>query len=110
MSDKPSKDIDPMVIDQPMLNNPKLALLFTSYQEIINLFPGETLLSYARKHVDSTHDPVTSEKNFYLGLNSEKVKLDTIDNSNIDYDKLNLKVILTHLHIVSNQMPRQLTR
>ena len=38
---KPSKDIDPHIIDQPMLNNPKLALLFTDYQEIINLFPGE---------------------------------------------------------------------
>lgn len=88
MSDKPSKDIDPHVIDQPLLNNPKLALLFTDYQEIINLFPGESLLAYARKYVDTTHDPVTSEKNFYLGLNSDKVKLDTIDNANIDYEKL----------------------
>lgn len=88
MSDKPSKDIDPHVIDQPLLNNPKLALLFTDYQEVINLFPGESLLAYARKHVDTTHDPVTSEKNFYLGLNDTGVKLKTIDNPDIDYDKL----------------------
>lgn len=88
MSDKPSKDIDPMVIDQQFHNNPKLDLLFSSYQEIINLFPGESLLAFARKFVDTTHDPVTSEKNFYLGLNNDKIKLETIDNVNIDYDKL----------------------
>lgn len=90
MSDenKPSKDIDPYIIDQPMLNNPKLALLFTDYQEVMNLFPGESLLSFARKYVDATHDPVTAEKNFYLGLNDVGVKLKTIDNPNIDYDKL----------------------
>ena len=90
MSDesKPSKDIDPHIIDQPMLNNPKLALLFTDYQEVMNLFPGESLLSFARKFVDATHDPVTSEKNFYLGLNDTGIKLETIDNPNIDYDKL----------------------
>lgn len=88
MSDKPSKDIDPHIIDQPMLNNPKLALLFTDYQEVLNLFPAESLAAYARKHVDATHDPVTSEKNFYLGLNSDEIKLETIDNTNIDYEKL----------------------
>ena len=85
---KPSKDIDPHIIDQPMLNNPKLALLFTDYQEVMNLFPGESLLAFARKYVDTTHDPVTSEKNFYLGLNNAGIKLETIDNPNIDYDKL----------------------
>ena len=86
--DKPSKDIDPHIIDQPMLNNPKLALLFTDYQEIINLFPGESLAAFARKYVDATHDPVTSEKNFYLGLNNTEIKLETIDNPNIDYEKI----------------------
>ena len=92
MSELPSKDIDPHVIDHQYYNNPKLELLFTDYQEVINEFPGESLLAFARKYVDATHDPLTQEKEFYSKLNAtsddDAVKLKTIDNPNIDYDKI----------------------
>lgn len=92
MNEKPFKTIDPLIVDTQLVNNPKLMALFTDYQQVLNMFPGESLIAAANNFIRHTHDPVTAESEFYQALNStddeNSIKLETIDNPNIDYDKL----------------------
>lgn len=88
------KNLDPMIVDTQLFNNPKFTTLFTDYQKILNNFPLESLIGYANKYINDVHDPVTEQKNFYIQLNEQNdnaasIQLSHIDNSNIDYDTLN---------------------
>ena len=91
MSELKPKSIDPLMVDVCLTNNPKLTALFTSYQRILNMFPMETLISYTNKYNKHVHDPVMAEKSFYENLNNQDelaVKLEYIDNPDIEADKL----------------------
>jgi len=55
------------------------------------MFPMETLISYTNKYNKHVHDPVMAEKSFYENLNNQDelaVKLEYIDNPDIEADKL----------------------
>ena len=90
---EPLKNLDPMIVDTQLFNNPKFTSLFSSYQKILNSFPLESLIGYANKYINDVHDPVTQEKNFYIQLNEQdddtkSIQLTDIDNTNIVYDTL----------------------
>ena len=87
MSDLTPKTNDPEIVDVCLTSNPKLTSLFTSYQDILNIFPMESLISYTNNYNKHVHDPVTAEKEFYINLNNQDetaIKLDYIDNPDID--------------------------
>ena len=92
MSDQPSKNLDPHIVDTHLLSNPKLMALFTDYQKVLNQFPQESLIASVHNFTQHTHDPVTAESNFYQALNAtddeSAVKLETVDNSNVKYEEL----------------------
>ena len=92
MSDLTPKTSAPEYVDICLTSNPKLTALFTSYQDVLNLFPMESLISYTNNYNKHVHDPVTAEKDFYINLNNQSeraVKLEYIDNPDILYDTLN---------------------
>lgn len=90
---EPLKNLDPMIVDTQLFNNPKFVSLFSSYQKILNAFPLESLIGYANKYINDVHDPVTQEKNFYIQLNEQdddtkSIQLKDFDNENIDIELL----------------------
>lgn len=90
---EPLKNLDTMIVDTQLFNNPKFTSLFSDYQKILNAFPLESLIGYANKYINDVHDPVTQQKNFYIQLNeqdddSKSIQLEDFDNKNIDIDAL----------------------
>lgn len=88
------KNIDTMIVDTQLFNNPKFTSLFSSYQKILNAFPVESLIGYANKYINDVHDPVTQQKEFYVQLNEQdddtkSIQLKDFDNDNIDMSILN---------------------
>lgn len=80
------KTNDPELVDICLTNNPKLTAALTSYQNVLNIFPMESLISYTNNYNKHVHDPVTAEKEFYVNLNNQDelaVKLEYIDNPDI---------------------------